>query len=122
MGLKDKMNKYLQDSYMEKYGDRVASASGTVVSIKFTEKGFIKIILGKENDKASIIIEDSGIGIKEDKIAYLFNKFYTANNYGDATNGAGLGLNIVKNIIDLHGGKINIESSIGKGTTVKILI
>ncbi len=43
MGLKDKMNKYLQDSYMEKYGDRVASASGTVVSIKFTEKNYLII-------------------------------------------------------------------------------
>ena len=43
MGLKDKMNKYLQDSYMEKYGDRVASASGTVVSVKFTEKNYIII-------------------------------------------------------------------------------
>lgn len=43
MGFKDKLNKYFQDSYMEKYGDRVASASGTVVSVKFTEKNYIII-------------------------------------------------------------------------------
>lgn len=43
MGFKDKLNKYFQDSYMEKYGDRVASASGTVVSVKFTEKNYIVI-------------------------------------------------------------------------------
>lgn len=72
-------------------------------SIKFTEKGYIKIIIDKQGDKAKILLEDTGIGIKEDKIAYLFNKFYTANNYGDATMGAGLGLNIVKNLVDLHG-------------------
>lgn len=91
-------------------------------AIKFTEKGNIKITLDKVQDKASIVITDTGIGIKEDKIAYLFDKFFTANDYGNATNGAGLGLNIVKNIIDLHGGKINIESGVNKGTTVKIII
>lgn len=41
MSFKDKFNKYFQDSYLEKYGDRIASTSGTVVSIKFTEKNYI---------------------------------------------------------------------------------
>ena len=91
-------------------------------SIKFTEKGYIKIVIDKIQDKASITIEDTGIGIKEDKISYLFDKFFTANDYGNATSGAGLGLNIVKNIIDLHEGKINVESEVNKGTIVKIII
>ncbi|WP_368254683.1 hypothetical protein [Clostridium paraputrificum] len=43
MGFKDKFNKYFQDSYFEKYGDRIASASGTVVSVKVEEKNFILI-------------------------------------------------------------------------------
>lgn len=43
MGFKDKLNKYFQDSYMDKYGDRVASASGTIVSVKFNEKNYIFI-------------------------------------------------------------------------------
>ena len=91
-------------------------------SIKFTEKGYIKLVLDEENDKACISIEDTGSGIKEDKIAYLFDKFYTANDYGNATNGAGLGLNIVKNIVDLHGGSIEVLSTVGKGTRVNIKI
>ena len=91
-------------------------------SIKFTEKGYIKLVLNEENDKACISIEDTGSGIKEDKIAYLFDKFYTANDYGNATNGAGLGLNIVKNIVDLHGGSIEVLSTVGKGTRVNIKI
>ena len=41
MSFKDKFNKYFQDSYLEKYGDRIASTSGTGVSIKFTEKNYI---------------------------------------------------------------------------------
>lgn len=91
-------------------------------SIKFTENGYIKIIISKENQKSRIEIEDTGSGIKKDKIAYLFNKFYTANEYGDATSGAGLGLNIVKNIIDLHGGTILVDSEENKGTKVIIEI
>lgn len=91
-------------------------------SIKFTEEGYIKITLDKIQDKASIVVSDTGIGIKKDKIAYLFDKFFTANEYGDATNGAGLGLNIVKNIIDLHGGSINVDSKVNEGTTVAITI
>ncbi len=91
-------------------------------SIKFTDKGYIKVVLDREKDKACISIEDTGSGIKEDKIAYLFDKFYTANDYGNATNGAGLGLNIVKNIVDLHGGSIEVLSTVGKGTRVNIKI
>lgn len=91
-------------------------------SIKFTEKGYIKIVLDKVDDKSNIVIEDTGIGIKKDKISYLFDKFYTANDYGNATNGAGLGLNIVKNIIDMHGGNISVESEVMKGTKVSITI
>ena len=89
-------------------------------AVKFTEKGYIKYTISKENGKAKIVVKDTGIGIQKDKISYLFNKFYTANDYGSATTGAGLGLNIVKNIIDMHGGEVSIESTIGKGTKVII--
>lgn len=91
-------------------------------SVKYTNDGYIKIVLEKENGSAKITIEDTGIGIRKDKVAYLFNKFYTANEYGNATSGAGLGLNIAKNIIDMHNGKIKIESEENKGTKVIINI
>lgn len=91
-------------------------------ALKYTNEGHIKITLEKEDKYSKITIEDTGIGIKKDKIEYLFNKFYTANEYGNATNGAGLGLNIVKNIIDMHNGTIKIESEENKGTSVVINI
>lgn len=91
-------------------------------SLKFTDKGSISIIVDSIQEKAKIIIKDTGAGIQKDKIAYLFNKFYTANDYGSATSGAGLGLNIVKNIIDMHGGEVKIDSKLGSGTTVTIII
>jgi signal transduction histidine kinase len=104
--------------------DRIKQVLINIVnnSLKFTQKGYIKIIVRKYLDKAKIDVEDTGIGIQKDKIAYLFNKFYTANEYGNATSGAGLGLNIAKNIIDMHNGEIKIESVLDKGTTVTIII
>ena len=59
-------------------------------SYKFTDKGFIKLSINRKDKNAIIKIEDTGVGIKKDKISYLFNKFYTGNEYGDATKGAGL--------------------------------
>ena len=91
-------------------------------SVKFTDKGSITLVIEKANEKAKITVKDTGIGIQKDKIAYLFNKFYTANDYGSATSGAGLGLNIVKTIIDMHKGEVNIESEVNKGTTVTVVI
>ena len=91
-------------------------------AVKYTNNGHIKMILEKEDEQPKITIEDTGIGIRKDKIAYLFNKFYTANDYGNATSGAGLGLNIVKNIIDMHGGRVKVESEENKGTKVIINI
>ena len=91
-------------------------------SVKFTDKGSITLVIEKANEKAKITVKDTGIGIQKDKIAYLFNKFYTANDYGSATSGAGLGLNIVKTIIDMHKGEVNIESEVNKGTTVTVVL
>lgn len=91
-------------------------------SVKFTDKGSITLVIEKANEKAKITVKDTGIGIQKDKIAYLFNKFYTANDYGSATSGAGLGLNIVKTIIDMHKGEVNIESEVNKGTTVIVVL
>lgn len=71
MGLKDKMNKYLQDSYMEKYGDRVAIASGTVVSVKFTEKNYIII---KKLIVDLVIKSDTSRGVV--KATYKKNRWF----------------------------------------------
>ena len=91
-------------------------------SVKFTDKGEIVLTIEKSDGKAKITVKDTGIGIQKDKISYLFNKFYTANDYGNATSGAGLGLNIVKTIIDMHNGSVNIESEVNKGTTVTVIL
>ncbi len=115
-----------KDENIEMYADKakIRQVLINVINnaVKYTEKGHIKCIISKEEEKAKIIVKDTGIGIQKDKISYLFNKFYTANDYGSATGGAGLGLNIVKSIVDMHHGTIEIDSNVGKGTKVTIII
>lgn len=91
-------------------------------SLKFTQKGYIKISAKTKGRNVVIRFEDTGCGIAKEKIPYIFDKFYTANKYGSATNGAGLGLSIVQNMVKLHEGTISVESEVGQGTIITIEI
>ena len=89
-------------------------------SIKYNKNNcFIKIRIFKENYYAKITIEDSGVGISEKDLPLIFNRFYKAD---DARNseGAGIGLSIVKWIVDSHKGSIEAKSIVGKGTIFDI--
>lgn len=68
-----------------------------------------------------LTIADSGIGIPEDDIDHLFDPFFRADNAHDLP-GTGLGLSIVKDYVDLHGGGIEVDSTVGQGTTVIITL
>ena len=90
-------------------------------SIKFTkEGGRIKVILNNLYREVEIVITDTGIGIPEKDLPYLFQKFYTVNRPDSDISGAGMGLVFVKQIVDLHKGLINIQSEPNKGTSVLI--
>ncbi len=86
-------------------------------SIKYTsENKIIEVIINYVNDNIQIIIKDSGIGISETDLPHIFEPFYrSANN--ETIKGNGLGLSIVKNAVDLHGGMIQVNSKLGIGTT-----
>jgi PAS domain S-box-containing protein len=81
-------------------------------AMKFTPKGGrVQVILERVNSHVEIVVEDSGIGIKPDFLPYVFDRFRQA----DATitrrhGGLGLGLSIVKNLIELHGGGVRVKS------------
>lgn len=88
-------------------------------AIKFTkEDGRVKIILNNFFREIEIIISDTGIGIPENDLPYLFQKFYKVNRTDIEVGGAGMGLVFVKQIVDLHKGLINIQSELNKGTSV----
>lgn len=85
-------------------------------AIKYSyDNSKIEIKLRNENDKIKVTIKDYGIGIEEEKVPYIFNKFYQGDT-SHSNEGNGLGLALVKGIIDLINGKIEVKSEVNKGT------
>ena len=91
-------------------------------SLKYTGRdGHIKMTV--EADKANVHVEvsDNGLGIKEEDISLVFDRFFRAENVrGTATRGTGLGLPIAKEYVDAHGGTIEVQSTVNQGTTIII--
>jgi signal transduction histidine kinase len=94
-------------------------------SAKFTEQGEIKVSAWREDSSMKITVADTGIGMKEEALKYIFDEFRqvdmsTTRKYG----GTGLGLAIVKRLVNLLGGDISVESTEGKGSkfTIKLPI
>src|SRR3989344_6009659 len=87
-------------------------------AIKYTPVGGkITLVISKDKNNLEIKISDSGIGIPENQKEMIFSKFFRADNTFNAyANGSGLGLSIVKDIIDAHGGKVWFKSKEGKGS------
>jgi two-component system sensor histidine kinase BaeS len=87
-------------------------------ALKFTEKGGLEIDYGKGRGSFWIEIRDSGKGIPEDKIPLIFKRFYQIEPSG--SQGFGIGLAIVKELVTTLGGTIEAKSTVGQGTTFKI--
>lgn len=106
--------------------DKIERAILNILSnaIKFTNKGGkISVYVKRLNNEVYITIEDSGIGIPKDKINEIFNRFYQISHpIKRYEEGSGIGLCIVKEIIDFHGGKINVYSEVNKGTKFEIIL
>ncbi len=92
-------------------------------SISFSEnnKEIVVEISKKENDKLSLIVIDEGIGFSEKNTDKIFNRFYSnrPEKFGEHS---GLGLNIVKNLVELHNGEIIATNNINKGAKVEIIL
>ncbi|MEH6904296.1 sensor histidine kinase [Neobacillus drentensis] len=93
-------------------------------SIKFTPKlGTIRVHLHQVDDKTVVKITDTGIGISKKDQVHIFERFYKADKARDRSKGgSGLGLSIVKKIIEMHDGTILVDSEEGKGTTFTITL
>ncbi|MCP2519617.1 HAMP domain-containing histidine kinase [Candidatus Aminicenantes bacterium AC-708-M15] len=93
-------------------------------AIKFSEKKKeIKLSIRKLKNYVEIVIEDKGIGIPERDLPYIFNKFYRVKNEKTkGKTGAGIGLSLVKYIVEAHGGEVKVKSKVGKGTIFKIYL
>ena len=80
------------------------------------------IHVGVEPDRAwvQIVVQDSGVGMNQDELERIFDRFYRAGNRSGSNPGTGLGLSIVKSLVDLHGGQIGVESEPGQGTIFRV--
>ncbi len=86
-------------------------------SLKFTEKGHIDISLVQKDKEVEFTVSDTGIGISAEDLPKLFRKFMQFGRVAvDGEKGTGLGLSIAKGLIELHNGRIWVESESGKGT------
>src|SRR5207249_3318967 len=90
-------------------------------ALRFTaQHGSIHITLSKHNGHFEVAVSDTGSGIAPEHLPRVFDRFYRAES-SRSSGGAGLGLALVKSIVDLHGGSATIQSDVGKGTTVTLI-
>ena len=83
-----------------------------------TQPSEISILAEREGHHCKVTVVDQGIGMNEQQVARIFDKFYRADASNTAIRGLGLGMSIVKQIIKDHGGAIWVDSSLGEGTKV----
>ena len=129
---KDKENIQLQlipsssDLILNTDENRLAQIFSNLLSnaLKFTEKGEIKFgISAVHEDKVELIVSDTGIGISKKDQKTVFERFRQVDySTKRIYSGNGLGLAIVKSLIELMGGKITLESEVGKGTTFRFFL
>ncbi len=93
-------------------------------AIKYTpEKGKVRVVLCEERGFVKASVSDTGIGIEEENLSRIFDKFYRVKTKETRQIvGTGLGLSIVKSIVAAHLGSISVESKVGAGTTFTILL
>jgi len=111
------------DGYIHADPDLFERAVGNLLdnALRFTpENGSIQIALSEHDGDFEVAVSDNGCGIAPEHLPRVFDRFYRAES-SRGSDGAGLGLALVKSIVDLHGGSASIQSQVGHGTTVKII-
>jgi signal transduction histidine kinase len=87
-------------------------------SLKYTEKGGVRMDYEVADGSFVVEVKDTGIGIAEEEIPQIFKRFYRGKGLSDS--GTGIGLAIVKELVDVMGGSIDVRSSTEHGTTFRI--
>jgi len=94
-------------------------------AVKYSRKrGEIRLSARQHDGEMELIVSDQGIGIAKEDLPRIFERFYRADKARspDKVRGTGLGLAIVKHIAQLHGGRVEAESEIDEGTTIRVVL
>ena len=92
-------------------------------AVKYSKHGNLVEVTGKKDENSFLLrVEDHGIGIKEEELQKIFDIFYRGENtrHDYKNEGIGLGLSLVRRIVDVHGGCIEVKSKLHEGTTVEV--
>jgi two-component system heavy metal sensor histidine kinase CusS len=90
-------------------------------AVRFTpDGGAIQLSLAARVAHSEVAVSDSGYGIPSEHLPRVFDRFYRVDSSRSSA-GAGLGLALVKSIVDLHGGSVRIQSEVSRGTTVTLI-
>lgn len=112
------------DSCLSADRDKISQVIINLLSnaLKYTPSGgTVDISVDCFDEKTGIRIQDSGMGIPKEDLPYIFERFYRVDKSRNRlTGGSGIGLSIVKSIVDAHNGKIQVESELGKGTSITV--
>jgi signal transduction histidine kinase len=103
--------------------DRLAQAFSNLIgnAVKFTpDGGAVRVIVEAEATSVRVCVQDTGQGIPEDQVSRLFDRFWQASR--EDSRGLGLGLTIVKAIVEAHGGNVSVESVVNKGSTFAVTL
>lgn len=92
-------------------------------AFKFTKQGFVEVATALSNGTFQLTVIDSGIGIKEDQLPFIFDRFRQADS-GESReySGTGLGLALVNEVAKLHGGDVTAHSQLGRGSTFEVTL
>lgn len=111
---------------IEADGDRLEQVFTNLIgnAIAHTDSGEIRIEATEETDGLRIQLIDTGHGIPKEDLPFVFERFYKADKArtSGSKTGTGIGLAIVKNVVDAHHGKVNVSSTLGVGTTFEIYL
>ena len=93
-------------------------------AFKFTPSGkHIRVIIADKQGFVTLAVQDEGIGIPPEKRSVLFERFSSNNELNNNnSSGTGIGMNLTKELVDLHHGYIEVDSEVGKGTTITVLL
>jgi signal transduction histidine kinase len=93
-------------------------------AVKFSpDRKEIDVVLEKDDKYVILEVKDKGIGIPENEWDKIFDKFYQVRNeFRQSTKGTGLGLTLIKHTVEAHGGRIEVESRVGEGSTFSIIL